>query len=298
MKSYIFILFIHLNLISLFAQTDSLQLETDSISFTTISEPIDSLKKKNIWTNFKYDAASMGGGFLNVFTQPKRWKKDDYYKLGATILGVGLAFATDEQSSDFFRRQEAEVPPLAKNFGWYFGTPQVNYGVTGVIYTIGLLTNDEPLRKTGVLMITSASAAGLVQQVTKSLTGRGRPNADLGPYHFKPFGGSADYRSFPSGHTVLSVTTMYALSKHFSSPWLRAGCYVVGAIAPVSRLWAGAHWLSDVTLSAVISVAIVEGVDNYLKKKERYPNGFAPQKNRIAWNLILSPSQVGVRANF
>lgn len=38
-------------------------------------------------------------------------------------------------------------------------------------------------------------------------------------------------------------------------------------ITPVSRLWAGAHWVTDVALGIAISVAVVDSIDNYLKKE-------------------------------
>lgn len=252
-------------------------------------------KRKNpVWRNLKYDASNMAGGFLNAYTQPARWQKDDYIKLGATATGIVLLYFADEEINDFFSKQEPDIPETVKDFGWYFGSPQNNYGLTGAVYLYGLFTDNEQIRQTGVLMITSASAAGLIQQVSKSLTGRARPSSDYGPNHFKPFGGSSEYRSFPSGHTVLSVTTMYALSKQFESPWIKAGFWTVGMIAPVSRLWAGAHWFTDVALSAVMSVAIVEGVDSYLKRNNKYNYPEFQNKSKISWRLMAGPTQFGI----
>lgn len=276
------------------AQKDSLIIELDSIA--TDSSQIQQVKtKKNpIWKNLKYDASNMAGGFLNAYTQPTRWEKDDYIKLGATAAGITLLYFADEEINTYFNKQEPHVPGVIKDFGWYFGSPQNNYGITGAVYLFGLFTNNENVRQTGVLMITSASAAGLLQQVTKSLAGRARPNSGLGHDHFKPVGGSAEYRSFPSGHTVLSVTTMYALSKQFRNPWVKAGFWTVGMIAPVSRLWEGAHWFTDVALSTVLSVAIVEGVDNYLKRNQKYNYSEFKPKKQINWRLVAGPTQFGV----
>lgn len=276
------------------AQQDSLWINSDSV--TTDSSQIQQVKiKKNpIWQNLKYDASNMAGGFLNAYTQPTRWEKDDYIKLGATAAGITLLYFADEEINTYFNKQEPHVPGVIKDFGWYFGSPQNNYGITGAVYLFGLFTNNENIRQTGVLMITSASAAGLIQQVSKSLTGRARPNAGFGSNHFKPLGGSAEYRSFPSGHTVLSVTTMYALSKQFENPWVKAGFWTVGMIAPVSRLWEGAHWFTDIALSTVLSVAIVEGVDNYLKRNQKYNYSEFKPKKQINWRLVAGPTQFGI----
>tara|TARA_R110000850_G_scaffold109659_1_gene222746 strand:+ start:16467 stop:17330 length:864 start_codon:yes stop_codon:yes gene_type:complete len=255
----------------------------------------DSIQKTTFLERLKYDGATMGGGFFQTFMRPMEWQKKDFIILGGTLAGTGILYATDQQTSDYFRDQQQDVPMGVRDFGWYFGNPQVNYGMSGSIYAVGLIFDNEWARETGVLMITSASVAGLIQQATKSLTGRARPQAGLGSNHFKPFGGTAAYRSFPSGHTVLAVTSMYALSKQFKSPWVKGGLYAIGMIPPVSRLWNGAHWLSDVFLSTVLSVAVVESVYAYLKKGEKY-NVKGPERpeKKISWNLQLGPGRVGV----
>lgn len=276
---------------------DSLQMKFADMPSDTLTAAWD---RGGIWQNFKYDAAAMGGGFVHTFTQPARWQKDDFLKFGAVVGGVMLLYTVDQQTSDYFVDQSEEVPQLLKDAGWYFGSPQINYAFTGGIYTIGLLTDNAKLRQTGVLMITSASVAGLIQQVSKTVTGRARPYTDLGKNHFKPFGGSADYRSFPSGHTVLSVTSLYALSKQFDNKWLKGGCYVLAAVAPMSRLWEGAHWLTDVALSTALSIAVVESVDHYLKDGEKYQHDplSGLDKHKVKWRLVAGPTQVGLLGQF
>lgn len=276
----------------LFCFTQGIYSQTDSLAVTYS----DTLPPKTIWKNFKHDAGSVGGAFLFTLTQPARWEKHDVYRLAGTVAAVGLLYTVDDDTSRFFTKQEADAPTLLKDFGWYFGSPQNNYGITTGVYLVGLFTNHENLRRTGVLMITSASVSGFIQQATKSLTGRARPQTGFGKNHFKPFGGDAGYRSFPSGHTVLSVTTMYALSKQFKSPWLKAACYTVGAIPPVTRLWAGAHWLTDVVLSGIISVAVVECVDRYLDENRNYGKKDAPPAlpKKVSWSLRAGPNTVGI----
>ncbi|SMC70766.1 phosphatase PAP2 family protein [Moheibacter sediminis] len=293
MKKIIFISCFVISFLSK-AQEDSLSVKLDSIIVDSSQIQQVQTKKNPIWKNLKYDASNMAGGFLNAYTQPTRWQKDDYIKLGATAAGITLLYFVDEEINNYFHKQEPDVPGVIKDFGWYFGSPQNNYGITGAVYLFGLFTNNENIRQTGVLMITSASAAGLIQQVSKSLAGRARPNSGLGHDHFKPLGGSAEYRSFPSGHTVLSVTTMYALSKQFENPWVKAGFWTVGMIAPVSRLWEGAHWFTDIALSTALSVAIVEGVDNYLKRNQKYNYSEFKSKKQINWKLVAGPSQFGI----
>lgn len=290
------LLFILVYQIPVYGQSDSLRVQTDSLLMTI--NPNDTVVKENIWQKIKYDARNGVNGFFYTFAQPTRWDKKDLTYFGATVIGTGILYLTDEETSSFFRRQEKDIPHLVSEFGFRFGKPQINYGITSGIYVVGLLTNNEKIRYTGVLMITSASVSGLLQQVMKTVAGRARPAAELGHDYFKPFDGTPSFSSFPSGHTALSVTTCYALSKQFSNPWIKGGFYALGMVSPISRIWEGAHWASDVFLSAVMSVAIVECVDSYLKRDEKYKLIPHERKNKISWNARMGFNQLGLVGTF
>lgn len=266
------------------------------------SFPKNQSKKNDIWGHLKYDVVTMAGGFGNAFTRPLSWEKKDYLRLGATVATVGAIYLADEDISRTFIRNREDVPNVFRKFGWYFGSPQINYGITGAVYVTGLLANNEKLRRTGVLMITAASATGVIQQISKTVTGRARPGAGLGKHFFKPFGQDANFRSFPSGHTVLSVTTSYALSKQFKNPWIKGSILAVGSVVPISRVLDGAHWFSDVTLSAIMSIAIVEGIDKFMKKNGKYEEdrkyNIEQSPNKITWNINAGPLGLGVVGRF
>jgi len=287
---FIFILFIFLTL-KTFGQEDSLNLTTDSIQ----------LKSENkLWKNLKYDVTAIAGGTLNGFIQPVRWEKDDFIIAGATAAGLSVLYLADEETSKFFRNQSDDIPESIKEFGWIFGRPEANYSLTAGVYLVGLITDNEKIRETGVLLVTSSIIGGVAQQTMKTLVGRGRPDLGKGQNQFRLFRGGHAYGSFPSGHTILSTTTIYALSKQFENPWIKGGLYTIGLVTPVSRLWAGAHWLTDVTLSLVMSVAIVEGVDSFLKRKQKYGNldpeslSYLNTNRQIKWNLNLGPGSIGL----
>ncbi|WP_240642487.1 phosphatase PAP2 family protein [Nonlabens xiamenensis] len=237
--------------------------KADSFSSQQVSE-------MNTWQLLKYDGLNTFNGVAYAYSRPFHWKKRDFFRAGATAALVGGLYIVDDETADYFGRQEDNVPELIRDFGWYFGSPQNNYGVTTGIYAYGLIAKDPEWRRTGVLMISSATAGGVLQQLLKAITGRARPQTGVGKDVFRPFSGESGYRSFPSGHTILSFTTAYALAKHFDNPWVKGGIYAVGLISPVSRLWSGAHFLTDVVLSLAIVVATVEGVDRYLDTRNGY----------------------------
>lgn len=256
----------------------------------------DSKKEMTTWQMIKYDGLSIYGGVKHTYTQPLKWKGKDWATFGGVIAGTAVLLAVDEPADDYFREQGDDIPNGIKEVGFRFGKPLFNYGLTTSVYALGLLTKNEKIRKTGVLLIASATAGGLLQTVSKTLVGRARPTTEEGNLSFKFYSNEPGYHSFPSGHAILSFTTAYAISKQFKNPYIKGGIYAVGLLSPVSRLWEGAHWLTDVVLGVAISVIIVDGIDNYLKKTERYAYG--SKKNKIKWNLKLGAGQIGIVGRF
>ena len=247
------------------------------------------------WELMKYDGVSAFGGLKKAYTAPLSWQKDDFITAGAVVAGTAALYIFDEETSDYFREQGEDAPELVKDIGWYFGSPQNNYGLTGAVYLVGLFTKNEKIRKTGVLMISAASASGIIQSISKTVVGRARPSTEEGKNSFDPFSSEGAYHSFPSGHTILSFTTMYALSKQFKNPFVKAGLIGVGLISPVSRVWSGAHFLTDVGLSLALSVAVVDSIDKYLNNERDYGN---PDKKGITWKMQVGLGRVGLVGTF
>lgn len=243
----------------------------------------------------KYDGLSALGGVTYTYTQPLNWKKENFLLAGTIILGTGAVYLLDEESSDWFVNQQDDIPGIIKDFGWYYGSPQNNYAINGAIYLYGLFSRNEEIRKTGVLLISAASAAGIIQTFSKTITGRARPGAGEGSSTFRPFSKEGKYHSFPSGHTILSFTTAYAIGKQFENPFLKGGIYVLGMVSPISRLWAGAHWFSDIALSTAISIVVVDAIDKYLNQERDYGKR---KKFDISWNFEMGPGRIGIVGRF
>ena len=171
--------------------------------------------------------------------------------------------------------------------------------VTGGIYLVGLFTKNEKLRRTGVLLISSATAGGLLQQVSKRVIGRARPKSGQTSTTFDPsfgFNRIFNYDSFPSGHAMLAFSNAYVIAKQFKSPWIKAGLYTLGSIPGFVRVIDRFHWFSDVAFSTALSIFIVESIDRYLDKKysEKYNN----QSKDVSWSLSFGPRTMGVVVSF
>lgn len=258
---------------------------------STTNDTIDSR-----WKMFTYDIGNMFKGVGHSYTRPLHWQGKQWAQFGAVVGGTGLVYLADDNTSRFIRNNREGVPQFIKDYGELYGSPENNYIATSGVYAVGLITKNEKLRRTGVLLISSATSAGLLQQVLKSVVGRARPLANLGKDTFDPFNPSRNFHSFPSGHALLAFTNAYAIGKQFKSPWVKAGIYTIGAIPGISRVWDGQHWLSDMVFAFAISIATVESIDRYLDKK--YDEKYNDQKKMVSWNLNFGPGQMGVTINF
>lgn len=250
-------------------------------------------KKPTIWQDLIQDGGDVLGGVKYAFTRPLHWKKNNWYKAGAVVGSTALLYLSDEETSKFFRNQKENAPGVLKEIGWYYGSPQNFFMISGGIYGYGLFAKNEKFRETGVLILSSAIATGLIQTITKNAFGRARPTEEVGSNQFKSFSKLGSYHSFPSGHAILSMTASHAIAKQFSNPWVKGSIYAVGLVAPVSRLWEGAHWLTDVTFGIVISVLVVDSIDNFLQQ-----NRTDRKEKNVKWSVRAGVNTIGLIGTF
>ncbi len=299
---FISIAFILIGFSPIFAQDSLVSIRLDTIvenkpSLDSTAVVVYDTISKSRWKIAKEDALLAFGGVKHAYSAPLHWEKGDWLALGGIAAGTGIMLLSDEETSRYFTNQKESAPQVLKQFGWYSGSPQNNYMFTGAVYLYGLFADDKAFRKTGVLLISSASAAGIIQTISKNVVGRARPTAGVGSATFRPFSKESHYHSFPSGHSILMFTTAYGLSKQFSNPWVKGSLWAAGLIAPVSRLWEGAHWLSDVGLGIALSVVTVESINKYLERTPQYKDPYK-QRTSIKWNLSFGSNKIGVVGTF
>ncbi|GGI57672.1 phosphatase PAP2 family protein [Winogradskyella haliclonae] len=257
---------------------------------------IDSTKPQTIWQMAKYDTRYTLKSVGHAFTRPLHWKGNDFAKLGILLGGTAALTFTDEPIQEFIQNQRRDFPKVVRDFGWYFGSPQNYFMANAGLYGFGLFTKNEKIRKTSVLIISSSLTTGLIQTFTKNAIGRARPSRNAGHLEFSSFANESSFRSFPSGHTVLSITMAHSIAKQFENPWVKAGIYTVGAIPPISRLVDDAHWFTDIAFSTVLSIIVVDSIDNFLFDDKAYDY---PKKEKvISWNLRFSTNQIGLVGTF
>ena len=100
-------------------------------------------------------------------------------------------------------------------------------------------------------MIVACALAGIGARVVKIATGRARPTVQTESSWNGPRL-TARYNSFPSGHTAAS--TAFFATLVFAGWRIGAGLLLVPLLIGVSRMYVGAHYLSDAICGALMGL--------------------------------------------
>ncbi|MEX0288573.1 MAG: phosphatase PAP2 family protein [Flavobacteriaceae bacterium] len=254
--------------------------------------------KESTWKNFTYDMGNVFGGIGHSYSRPFHWQGNDWANFGYLSAGTAALFLVDDEFQNWTNGFSEDVPDFITEYGHKYGNPNNNYMLTGGVYLVGLFTKNEKLRRTGVLLISSATAGGFLQQVSKRIIGRARPRSgdSSGTYDPLHLDRVFNYDSFPSGHALLAFSNAYIIAKQFKSPWIKAGLYTIGSIPGIVRVMDDFHWISDVAFGTVLSIFIVETIDKYLDSK--YNEKYNTQSKKLSWNMRFGPGTVGVAVQF
>ncbi|MDB2385626.1 phosphatase PAP2 family protein [Polaribacter sp.] len=260
--------------------------------------------QKTMWQTFTYDFGNIFKGMGYAYSRPLYWKGEQFKNFGYIAAGTSALYFVDDSVDDWANGWRKDVPSWLRDYGNDYGGPNINFRLTNAVYLVGLFTKNEKLRRTGVLLVSSAAAGGLLQQVSKRIIGRARPKANVGKDVFDPFHIDRvfNYDSFPSGHTILGFTNAYILAKHFDNKWIKAGLYTVGTIPGIIRIVDRFHWLSDVAFSTAMSIFIVEAIDKFLNKKydQKYNDDrdIIQKDKMVSWDLQMTPKSFGIAMRF
>lgn len=271
----LFLLFLlNIHCISLFAQD------------TTLIQPQDTAIARN--TIFRRIASDGKNTFLTIvhtYARPFHWEKKDFLRLGSTLAISGAAMFVDKGVYRFMQRNHTGPLNELEKVGDFLGQPEHNYPFMLTVWGAGVLLNNDWLRDTGIMVIASVSTSGLLQTIAKEAVGRARPQANRSPFEFKPFSNDAAYHSFPSGHTMLSVATSWILARQVNFIPLKVVFFTLPVITGMSRVYVGAHWLSDILLGSALGIACAESVLRIypaLKKKNKVAFSLAPNAKGIS----------------
>ena len=187
---------------------------------------------------------------VSFFTAPFNFSGEEWIYTGVLATGTVLLFTLDQELESDRETIFSKNPTFQKIIGGYGDVDYANIFSIG-LYTAGLLTGEDEIRRTGRLLIESLFISGSTALLLRVITGRPRPYMNEGSA-FKWFETDLDYQSFPSGHTTVVFAVSTVLAERIDNGWARAGFYSLAAVAALERSSSSDHWFSDVILGGIL----------------------------------------------
>lgn len=202
--------------------------------------------------------------------------------LAASSLGL-VIFKNDKELMNAVQDNKDILPTSVYNFGNAMGHYE---GITGVIagsYLLGVVLDNDKMKRVGLISIAGLAATGIVTESFKQAFGRTRPSHTDSPYDFFVPGN----KSFFSGHTSSAFSLATVISEAYGKdyPIVPYIAYGVASLTAISRMSVKAHWASDVFVGAIaghlITKIVYHMIDNSINGKK------VPENER--W-LSITPS--------
>ena len=186
-----------------------------------------------------------------------------YWLIGIIIAGIAIAvsFHFDETVRDFMMQHQN---PAMRNFMRYvslLGDWPLHAAVGLVLLGLAWRRGSEKWTRIFLAMLLAMMLAGVAGTVIKRTVPRARPSVHADTR----WGGprfSSKYHSFPSGHVGASTAFFGVL---LIARWrIGLACLAIPVLIGFSRMFIGAHYLSDVMCAAVLGIFCAVIVAHFL----------------------------------
>ncbi|PYJ29174.1 MAG: hypothetical protein DME89_04290 [Verrucomicrobia bacterium] len=176
-----------------------------------------------------------------------------YWLIGIAVaaLAIALGFYFDDTVRDFMAEHQT---PALRSFMRYvslFGDWPSHVAFGLLFLAIAWMRNSKKWTRIFLAMLVAMSLAGVTGNVIKRTIPRPRPSVHTD----MRWGGSrfsSKYHSFPSGHVDASIAFFCTL--FLANRRIGLACFLIPILIGLSRMYLGAHYLSDVVCAAVLGI--------------------------------------------
>ncbi len=234
------------------------------------------------------DAGDFFDGIGYVYSAPLRWKGDNWLHVGVAGAAFTGAFLLDDEMRSVVQREKTPFGNSFDEIGFAYGQVKYVLPAAGGVYIVGLISKDEWIRGTGLVLLQTLVSAGGINLIAKPVFGRSRPYLDRGNHDFHFWSWSEDNFSLPSGHAVVAFSLSSVLSARIKNPIATVALYGLAGITAWSRMYSDSHWLSDVVIGGLYTSAIGITLVN------RYENS----ESTMGVRIIPTPLRLAVVVDF
>ena len=174
-----------------------------------------------------------------------------YWLIGIVIAATAIAvsFHFDNSARDFIIQHQNSAMRTFMRYVSLFGDWPLHAAVGLILLAFAWRRGSQEWTRIFIAMLLAMLLAGVTGTVIKRSLPRARPSVHSetrwGGPHF-----SSKYRSFPSGHVGASTAFFGILV--FARRRIGVACLAIPVLIGLSRMYIGAHYLSDVICAAVL----------------------------------------------
>ncbi|PYL23798.1 MAG: hypothetical protein DMF37_08955 [Verrucomicrobia bacterium] len=176
-----------------------------------------------------------------------------YWLIGIVIAAIAIAasFYFDDSVRDFTAQHQSRAMRSFMRYVSLFGDWPSHTALGLILLAIAWIRGSKTWTRIFLSMLIAMSIAGVAGHVIKRTIPRPRPSvrSELrwgGPRF------SSKYHAFPSGHVGASSAFFSAL--FFARRRVGLACLPIPVLIAFSRMYLGAHYLSDVICAAVLGI--------------------------------------------
>lgn len=176
-----------------------------------------------------------------------------YWLIGIAIAAViiATAFYLDAAVRDLIAsHQNPSVRNFMRNVS-RFGDWLEHFALGLVLAGVAWSRGNKKWVRIFVAMLIALSIAGVAGRAIKISTGRARPSVKA-EHAWNGPSLSSKYHAFPSGHVIASTAFFAVLV--FANRRIGLSCLAIPILIGFSRIYGGAHYLSDVVCAAVLGI--------------------------------------------
>jgi membrane-associated phospholipid phosphatase len=189
--------------------------------------------------------------------------------LGFVLVVGGLPMVVDRWVYDHVFRDrlyDLDWARLLREMGWY-----PTWAVAALaLWLHGRRTDVARSHRDAVALGLAPAAAGVLCEVLKLLLRRERPELNAGAYGFRPWSDepfSTVGLALPSSHTMVAFAAATVLARLW--PGARWVWYALAAGCAMTRIVSRAHFVSDVTLGALLGWSVGWGMWIAMRPRSR-----------------------------
>ncbi|HUF50456.1 MAG TPA: phosphatase PAP2 family protein [Longimicrobiales bacterium] len=206
------------------------------------------------------EAKLLGLSAAHVATSPLRWGEPELRTVATAAIGIFALSSLDEAGRAFMLRQQSTGNDHAAAQVERLGTVE-NFYILGAFFLAGVTFDDARARSVAAEgLASSLLAAGVITPTLQRIAGRSRPRKEQPSHTFNPWSGSL---SFPSGHTTQAFAVASVIATEYDHPAVQVVAYGLAGGVAASRMYHGAHFVSDVTAAALIGTVVGRSVAHY-----------------------------------